>query len=153
MQNTYFEWVKDLEWYAPLNIDIVRVDEYIDISKGRLVVVKIEQKPENLDKFREWMGYRKEINKPIDVKRVYLCRVKKHAIMVKMHADSYPVFITIPDMDVYVQREALVKSYKLRSNLRYVLAYSGYKLKYKYTKTRIDRKRMYKHEQATLCIF
>jgi len=153
MQNTDFEWVKDLEWYAPLNYNVVKVDKYIDISKGKLVIVHIEQKPNDLSKFREWMEYRKEINKPIEVKRVYLCRVKKHAIMVKMHADSYPVFITLPDMDVYVQREALIKSYRLRSNLRYVLAYSGYKLKYKYTKTRIDRKRMYKHEQVTLCIF
>jgi len=153
MQSASFEWVKDLEWYAPLNYNVVKVDEYIDISKGRLVIVHIEQKPENLDKFREWMLHRKEMGKPLDVKRVYLTKIKKHTVMVKMHADDYPVFITIPDMDVYVQREALVKSQKLRANLRYVLTYSVYKMRYKYTKTRINRKRMYKYEQATLCIF
>ena len=148
-----FESVKGFKWFSPINADVVKVEQYTDISKGRIVIVTIEGKPEDLSKFLDWVSKRKEMGKEIEVYRVYLTKIKKHALMVRMHQDMFPVFITLPDLDIYVQREAMVKTKKLRANLRYVLAYSGYKMRYKYTKTKVNRKRMHKHEQAILCIF
>jgi len=146
------EWIRQLQWIPPYPKVLTKVTEFTDISKGRLVKVKIEEKPQDLTQLMQWAEYRKQIGKPLIIARTYLMQAKVHAIMVKMHDDDYPVFISIPELDVYVKRTAFTKSYKVRTTLRYVLHYSGYKLKYKYTKTKAQGYLGYKTKQTQLCI-
>ena len=146
------EWLKQLQWIPPYPKVLTKVTEFTDISKGKLVKVTIEEKPEDLSKLMEWSEYRKSIGKPLIIARTYLIQAKMHAIMVKLHEDDYPVFITLDNYDVYVKRTAFSKSYKVRTTLRYVLHYSGYKLKYKYTKTKANGYMGYKTKQSKLCI-
>jgi len=140
-------WLLDLQWIPPYPKKLIQVKRFFDISKGRLTIVEIEQKPEDLSKLKEWIEYREEIGKPLTVARTYLIDAKEYAICIKMHDDDYPVFITTPDYDVYVKRTAFTKPFKIRPTLRYVLTYSGYKLKYKYTKVRAKRYKVTKQTE------
>lgn len=144
-------WLRNLQWIPPYPKVLTKVTEFIDVSKGRLVKVIVQEKPQDLTKLMEWAEYRKSIGKPLIIARTYLIQAKTYAVMVKMHDDDYPVFISIPDYDVYVKRTAFTKSYKIRTTLRYVLHYSGYKLKYKYTKTKAQGYLGYKTKQTQLC--
>ena len=145
-------WLKQLAWIPPYPKVLVKVTEFTDISKGRLVKITIEQKPQDLTKLMEWAEYRKSIGKPLIIARTYLIQAKTYALCIKMHKDDYPVFIDLLNFDVYVKRTAFTKSYKVRTTLRYVLHYSGYKLKYKYTKTPAKGYLGYKTKQTQLCI-
>jgi len=145
------EWIRQLQWIPPYHKNVVKLNRFIDISKGQIVIVEIERKPESLEKLKEWIEYRKEIGKPLIVARTYLSQAKTYAVMVKMHDDDFPVFISLPELDVYVKRTALTKSQKIRSTLRYALYYSGYKLKYRYT--HIPAHRYTKTEQCRLTTF
>jgi len=133
------EWIKRLQWIPPYPKVLMKVTEFTDISKGRLVKVTIEEKPQDLSKLMEWAEYRKSIGKPLIIARTYLMQAKTYAVMVKMHDDDYPVFISIPELDVYVKRTAFNKSHRIRTTLRYVLYYSGYKLRYRYTNVPANR--------------
>jgi len=146
------EWLSKLAWIPPYPKTLVRVTRFKDISKGKIIIVEIGEKPNDLTKLIEWSEYRKSIGKPLIIARTYLIQAKMHAIMVKMHEDDYPVFITLDTFDVYVKRTAFSKSYKVRTTLRYVLHYSGYKLKYKYTKTKANGYLGFKTKQTQLCI-
>jgi len=146
------EFIKNLIWIPPYPKVLIKVTEFTDISKGRLVKVKIEEKPQDLSKLIEWAEYRKQIGKPLIIARTYLVQTKQYALMIKMHDDDYPIFISLDDYSVYVKRTAFNKSYKVRTTLRYVLHYSGYKLKYKYTKTKANTYQYYKSKQTQLCI-
>jgi len=145
------EWLKQLAWIPPYPKTLVRVTEFTDISKGKLVKVTIEEKPEDLNKLMEWSEYRKSIGKPLIIARTYLIQTKQYALCIKLHEDDYPVFITLDTFDVYVKRTAFSKSYRVRTTLRYVLHYSGYRLKYKYTKTKANGYMGYKTKQSKLC--
>jgi len=133
------EWLKSLQWIPPYPKVLMKVTEFTDISKGRLVKVTIEEKPQDLSKLMEWAEYRKSIGKPLIIARTYLMQTKTYALCIKMHEDDYPVFIDLLNYDVYVKRTAFTKSYKVRTTLRYVLHYSGYKLKYKYLNVPANR--------------
>ena len=127
------EFYKGLQWLPPYTKNVIEVKRFFDISKGRLVIVEIADYPQDFSDLIEWIEYRKEIGKPLIVFRTYLTKARDHVIGIKMHEDDYPVFISIHDFSVYVKRTALTKSHKVRIPLRYVLTYSGYKLKYKHT--------------------
>jgi len=146
------EWLKTLQWIPPYPKTLVRVTRFKDISKGKIVIVEIEEKPEDLSKLMEWSEYRKSIGKPLIIARTYLIQAKQYAIMVKMHEDDYPVFITLDTFDVYVKRTAFTKSFRIRTTLRYVLYYGGYKLKFKHTRTKANGYMGYKTKQSKLCI-
>jgi len=146
------EWIKRLQWIPPYPKVLTKVTEFTDISKGRLVKVKIEEKPQDLTQLMQWAEYRKQIGKPLIIARTYLMQTKTYALCIKMHEDDYPIFIDLLNYDVYVKRTAFTKSYKVRTTLRYVLHYSGYKLKYKYTKTKAQGYLGYKTKQTQLCI-
>jgi len=146
------EWLKSLQWIPPYPKVLMKVTEFTDISKGRLVKVEIVDKPKDLTQLMEWAEYRKSIGKPLILARTYLMQAKTYAVMVKMHDDDYPVFITLDSYDIYVKRTAFNKSHRIRTTLRYVLYYSGYKLKYKYTKTKAQGYLGYKTKQTQLCI-
>jgi len=141
-------WLKSLAWIPPYPKTLIRVTEFNDISRGRIVRVTIEEKPQDLTQLMQWAEYRKSIGKPLIIARTYLIQAKTYAVMVKMHDDDYPVFIDLQNYDVYVKRSAMVKSHKVRIPLRYVLHYSGYKLRYKYT--HIPANRYVKTKQTTL---
>jgi len=132
-------WLKSLAWIPPYPKVLTKVTEFTDISKGRLVKVKIEEKPQDLSKLMEWAEYRKSIGKPLIITRTYLMQTKTYALCIKMHEDDYPVFIDLLNYDVYVKRTAFNKSHRIRTTLRYVLYYSGYKLKYRYTNVPANR--------------
>ena len=132
-------WLKSLAWIPPYPKTLIRVTEFTDISKGRLVKVKIEEKPQDLSKLMEWAEYRKSIGKPLIIARTYLMQTKTYALCIKMHEDDYPVFIDLLNYDVYVKRTAFNKSHRIRTTLRYVLYYSGYKLRYRYTNVSANR--------------
>ena len=133
------EWVKDLVFYPPYHKNIVRVDYYYDVSRGRLVKVEITDKPNDLTRLKEWLEYRKSIGKPVIAFRTYLSRIRKHAIGLQIYSDMPVIFITLDNYSVYVKRTALSKSRTLRTALRYVLTYSGYKLRYKRLNTKANR--------------
>jgi len=133
------EWIRQLQWIPPYPKVLIRIVGFTDISKGRLVKIEIVDKPKDLTQLMQWAEYRKSIGKPLIIARTYLMQAKVHAIMVKMHDDDYPVFISIPELDVYVKRTAFNKSHRIRTTLRYVLYYSGYKLKYKYLNVPANR--------------
>jgi len=133
------EWYKSLQWLPPYHKNVIEVTKFYDISKGRLTIVEIVDYPQDFSKLIEWIEYRKEIGKPLIVFRTYLTKTKERVIGIKMHDDDFPIFISIYDFRVYVKRTAFNKSYKVRTTLRYVLTYSGYKLKYKYTKHKAQR--------------
>jgi len=109
------------------------------VEKPAMDTVTIEEKPQDLSKLMEWAEYRKSIGKPLIIARTYLMQAKVHAVMVKMHDDDYPVFITLDSYDIYVKRTAFNKSHRIRTTLRYVLYYSGYKLRYRYTNVPANR--------------
>ena len=142
------EFYKGLQWLPPYTKNVVEVKRFMDISKGRLVIVEITDYPQDFCKLIEWIEYRKEIGKPLIVFRTYLTKAKDHVIGIKMHEDDYPVFISIHDFSVYVKRTAFNKSHRIRTTLRYVLYYSGYKLKYRYTN--VSANRYIKTKQITL---
>jgi len=146
------EWLKTLQWIPPYPKVLTKVTRFKDISKGKIVIVEIEEKPNDLTKLMEWSEYRKSIGKPLIIARTYLMQTKSYALMIKMHEDDYPIFISLNDYSVYVKRTAFSKSYKIRMVLRYVLHYSGYKLKYKYTKTKANGYLGFKTKQTQLCI-
>jgi len=146
------EWLKSLQWIPPYPKVLTKVTEFNDISRGRIVRVTIEEKPQDLTQLMQWAEYRKSIGKPLIIARTYLMQAKTYALCIKMHEDDYPVFISIPELDVYVKRTAFNKSHRIRTTLRYVLYYSGYKLKYKYTKTKAQGYLGYKTKQTQLCI-
>ena len=133
------EWIRQLQWIPPYPKVLMKVTEFTDISKGRLVRVTIEEKPQDLTQLMQWAEYRKQIGKPLIIARTYLMQAKTYAVMVKMHDDDYPVFITLDSYDIYVKRTAFNKSHRIRTTLRYVLYYSGYKLKYKYLNVPANR--------------
>jgi len=133
------EWIKRLQWIPPYPKVLTKVTEFNDISRGRIVRVTIEEKPQDLSKLMEWAEYRKQIGKPLIIARTYLMQTKTYAVMVKMHEDDYPIFIDLLNYDVYVKRTAFNKSHRIRTTLRYVLYYSGYKLKYRYTNVPANR--------------
>ena len=85
------EWVNELEWYPPYHKNVKPLYKYIDISNGQLIEVTIVEKPQNLDRLKEWIEYRKEIGKPVTAFRTYLTQVRKHAIGILMYPDQYPV--------------------------------------------------------------
>jgi len=144
------EWLKGLKWIPPYPKVLTKVTEFTDISKGKLVKVAIKEKPNDLTKLIEWAEYRKSIGKPLIISRTYLIQTKQYALCIKLHEDDYPVFITLDNYDVYVKRTAFSKSYKVRTTLRYVLYYSGYKLKFKHTKIPANHYTVTK--QATLSV-
>ena len=146
------EWLKTLQWIPPYPKVLTKVTRFKDISKGKIVIVEIEQKPNDLTKLMEWSEYRKSIGKPLIIARTYLIQTKQYALCIKLHEDDYPIFIDLQNYDVYVKRTAFSKSYKIRMVLRYVLHYSGYKLKYKYTKTKANGYLGFKTKQTQLCI-
>jgi len=143
------EWINGLEWYPPYHKAVIALNKFYDISNGQLIEVTIVEKPQNLNRLKEWIEYRKEIGKPLTVFRTYLTAVKKHAIGILMYPDQYPVFITIPDYEVYVKRTWKSRYANMRSLLRYVLTYAGYKLKRKRLKYRAEKFK--KTVQTELC--
>ncbi len=143
---------KNLQWLPPYHKNVVEVRRFLDISKGHLVIVEIKDYPLDFSKLMEWVEYRKQIGKPLIVFRTYLTKYDQHVVGIKMHEDDHPVFISIHDFAVYVKRTALTKSHRIRTTLRYVLHYSGYKLKYKYTKTKANGYLGFKTKQTQLCI-
>jgi len=125
------KWINELEWFPPYHKNVKPLNKFYDVSKGQLIEVTIEDKPQNLDRLKEWIEYRKEIGKPLTVFRTYLTQIRKHAVGIQMHEDQFPIFITIPDYEVYVKRTWKQRYANMRSALRYILTYAGYKLKYK----------------------
>ena len=143
------EWVNELEWIPPYHKNVKPLYKYIDISNGQLIEVTIIEKPNDLTKLKEWIEYRKEIGKPLTVFRTYLTQVRKHAIGILMYPDQYPVFIALDDYTVYVKRTWKQRYTNMRSLIRYVLTYGGYKLKRKRLKVKAERFR--KTVQTELC--
>ena len=144
------EWVNELEWYPPYHKNVKPLYKYIDISNGQLIEVTIIEKPNDLTKLKEWIEYRRTIGKPVIAFRTYLTQVRKHAIGILMHPDQYPVFIALDDYTVYVKRTWKSRYANMRSLIRYVLTYGGYKLKRKRLKYRAEKFK--KTIQTELCI-
>ncbi|MCD6132346.1 MAG: hypothetical protein J7J61_09625 [Candidatus Hydrothermae bacterium] len=143
------EWIDELDWYPPYHKNVRKLDKFIDVSKGKYVEVTIIEKPQNLDRLKEWIEYRREIGKPVIAFRTYLTVIKKHAIGVQMHEDQFPIFITLDTYDIYVKRTWKQRSANMRSALRYVLYYAGYRLHYKTLNVRAERFK--KTVQTELC--
>jgi len=143
------EWINELEWYPPYHKNVKPLYKYIDISNGQLIEVTIIEKPNDLTKLKEWIEYRRTIGKPVIAFRTYLTQVRKHAIGILMHPDQYPVFIALDDYTVYVKRTWKSRYANMRSLIRYVLTYGGYKLKRKRLKVKAERFR--KTVQTELC--
>jgi len=143
------EWVNELEWYPPYHKNVKPLYKYIDISNGQLIEVTIIEKPNDLTKLKEWIEYRRTIGKPVIAFRTYLTQVRKHAIGILMHPDQYPVFIALDDYTVYVKRTWKSRYANMRSLIRYVLTYGGYKLKRKRLKYRAEKFK--KTVQTELC--
>jgi len=150
---SFDEWLKQFKWSPPVNNPVVEIQKFYDIHKGKIVIISIDEYPQDFSKLIDWVEYRKQINKPLIIYRTYLTKVKDKVIAIKMHEDSYPVYISLTDLSVYVERHALIKSYRVRTALRYILYYSGYKLKYKYTHIPANKYTGYKSKQTNLCIF
>ena len=144
------EWINELEWYPPYHKNVKPLYKYIDISNGQLIEVTIIEKPNDLTKLKEWIEYRRTIGKPVIAFRTYLTQVRKHAIGILMHPDQYPVFIALDDYTVYVKRTWKQRYTNMRSLIRYVLTYGGYKLKRKRLKYRAEKFK--KTIQTELCI-
>jgi len=66
------KWLKSLQWIPPYPKVLTKVTEFNDISRGRIVRVTIEEKPQDLSKLMEWAEYRKSIGKPLIIARTYL---------------------------------------------------------------------------------
>jgi len=143
------EWINELEWIPPYHKNVVALNKFYDISNGQLIEVTIIEKPQNLDKLRSWIEYRKEIGKPLTVFRTYLTQVRKHAIGIQMYEDQFPIFIALDDYTVYVKRTWKQRYTNMRSLIRYVLTYAGYKLKRKRLKYRAEKFK--KTVQTELC--
>ena len=125
------KWINELEWFPPYHKNVKPLNKFYDVSKGQLIEVTIIEKPQNLDKLRSWIKYHEEIGKPLIVFRTYLTQIRKHAIGIQMHEDQFPIFIALDDYTVYVKRTWKQRYANMRSALRYILTYAGYKLKYK----------------------
>jgi len=143
------EWVNELEWYPPYHKNVKPLYKYIDISNGQLIEVTIIEKPNDLTKLKEWIEYRRTIGKPVIAFRTYLTQVRKHAIGIQMYEDQFPIFIALDDYTVYVKRTWKQRYANMRSLIRYVLTYAGYKLKRKRLKYRAEKFK--KTVQTELC--
>ena len=144
------EWINELIWFPPYHKHVVRLNKFYDVSKGRIVIVEITEKPENLDGLKAFIDYRKENGLPITAFRTYLTQIRKYAVGVVLYENNFPVFITTDTYDVYVKRTWKSRSQYMRGFLRHLLYYSGYKLRYKYT--RCKGYRFKPTEQQTLYV-
>jgi len=144
------DWIDKLVWFPPYHKNVKPLNKFYDVSKGQLIEVIIEDKPNDLTKLKEWIEYRKEIEKPVIAFRTYLTAVKKYAIGLLMHEDQFPIFIALDDYTVYVKRTWKSRYANMRSLIRYVLTYAGYRLKYRKLKVKAERFR--KTIQTELCI-
>jgi len=143
------EWVNELEWIPPYCKAVTALNKFYDVSNGQLIEVTIIEKPNDLTKLKEWIEYRRTIGKPLTVFRTYLTQVRKHAIGILMYEDQFPIFIALDDYTVYVKRTWKQRYTNMRSLIRYVLTYAGYKLKRKRLKVKAERFR--KTVQTELC--
>jgi len=143
------EWVNELEWIPPYCKAVVALNKFYDVSNGQLIEVTIVEKPQNLDRLKEWIEYRRTIGKPVIAFRTYLTQVRKHAIGIQMYEDQFPIFIALDDYTVYVKRTWKSRYANMRSLIRYVLTYAGYKLKRKRLKYRAEKFK--KTVQTELC--
>jgi len=113
--------------FIPTNTKLEQVDHFYQHSKGRLIKIKIASKPENFSQLKEWIEYRKSITKPV---QAYLTKVDGE-YFIKLRAEDMAdyVYINVKYKTVYVAKNTVIRG-QFASFLRYLLYYSGYKLKY-----------------------
>ena len=113
--------------FIPSNCQLKEVNHFYQHSKGRLIKIKIASKPENFSQLKEWIDYRKSINKPV---QAYLTKVEgKYFIKLRAEDLQDYVYINIECKQVYVAKNTVIRG-QFASFLRYLLYYSGYELKY-----------------------
>ena len=147
------ELLNQLSWIPPYVKKVVRVEKFYGIRKGRVVEISIAEKPKDLTKLFEWIEYRKQIGKPLIVHRTYLVQAKCYAVCIRMHEDHAPIFISLDNYDVYVKRTFTRRSLYNSTALRYILHYSGYKLKYKSLKMKAQVDKIPKLKQTCLITY
>ena len=121
------EWLKQLS-FVPTNTKLELVYHFYQHSKGRLIKIKIASKPENFSQLKEWIEYRKSINKPV---KAYLTKIGDlHYLKLRAEDMADYVYIEIESKRVYVAKNTVIRG-QFASFLRYLLYYSGYGLSYK----------------------
>ena len=112
--------------FIPTNTKLEQVDHFYQHSNGRLIKIKIASKPEDFSQLKEWIEYRKSINKPV---QAYLTKVEdKYFIKLRAEDMADYVYINIECKQVYVAKNTVIRG-QFASFLRYLLYYSGYELK------------------------
>jgi len=126
-----YEWLEGYPLLPPYLKRLVPITHFYKRSKGRLIRCEIVSRPENPDKLQEWVKAREEMNKPVLIGVCYLVQLKQWALVIQVHEDTPPVFITIDDLSLYTKRTALTKSSNLNIALRFITYYCGYTVKEK----------------------
>ena len=145
------ELLNQLSWIPPYVKRVVRVNKFYGIRHGKIVEISIAEKPKDLTKLFEWIEYRKSIGKPLIVHRTYLVQAKKYAICIQLHEEHAPVFISLPELDVYIKRTFKQRALYNYTALRYILYYCGYKLKYRSLNIKAQVNKIPKLKQLDLC--
>jgi len=114
--------------FIPTNTKLEQVDHFYQHSNGRLIKIKIASKPEDFSQLKEWIEYRKSINKPV---QAYLTKIGDlHYLKLRAEDMADYVYIEIESKRVYVAKNTVIRG-QFASFLRYLLYYSGYGLSYK----------------------
>lgn len=140
-----------LSWIPPYVKAVRKIDKFYGIRNGKLVEISIAEKPKDLSKLFEWIEQRKQMGKPLIVHRTYLVQAKKHAICIQLHEEHAPVFISLPELDVYIKRTFKQRALYNYTALRYILYYCGYKLKYRSLNIKAQVNKIPKLKQLDLC--
>jgi len=114
--------------FIPTNTKLEQVDHFYQHSKGRLIKLSIASYPDSFSKLKEWIEYRKSINKPV---KAYLTKIGDlHYLKLRAEDMADYVYIEIESKRVYVAKNTVIRG-QFASFLRYLLYYSGYGLSYK----------------------
>jgi len=140
-----------LSWVPPYVKAVRKIDKFYGIRNGKIVEISIAEKPKDLSKLFEWIEQRKQMGKPLIVHRTYLVQAKCYAICIQLHEEHAPVFISLPELDVYIKRTFKQRALYNYTALRYILYYCGYKLKYRSLNIKAQVNKIPKLKQLDLC--
>jgi len=114
--------------FIPSFVELKEVKHFYQRSKDRLIRIDITAYPETFDQLKNWIEYRRQINKPLIL---YLTKFNDFYYVKLRPVDLQQyVYIEIESKHVYVQRDTIIKG-EFASFLRYMLYYCGYTLRYK----------------------